>query len=498
MKKEAKNEQTRSHRIAPAEKKPLSRISLLVLVIELCALAALGIYVLSLRMLPIKYLILALIAAVIVLAVQLLIRKKKTGQVVSIVLSILLIVLSAAGAFYLRSINRSFLRANVEDGTKLAIYVQADSPYETLSDLGGKNFGISELLTQQQQDYIAAYLHEATGNDKCRLAECPGVAKQVERLKGGEVDAIIIPEGVADLIVEGLDEDFLTWARPISCDGFVLGATDNAEKAEKQAYEKITTQPFLLYISGMDTRGDGPIADTGLSDVNIIAAVDPVEKEILLVNVPRDYFVPLYGDSAKMDKLTHAGWYGIDCSMQTLSALFDISFDYYVKVNFNSVVRIVDALGGITVHSDYEFTSAHAPNPHFVVGDNEVNGAEALAFARERYSFIEGDRQRGKNQQAVIRGIIDKITSPAVLNSLGDIPDIIAENVKTNISEKEILSIIRMELDDMAKWTVTTYAVNGGNDTQSTYSAGRAYVMPPYMDTVETAKTMIHDAMQSK
>lgn len=477
-------------------KKPLCHISILGLVIEFCALSAFLIYLFSLQMLPTKYLILIAVAAVILLAVQLLIRKKRAGQIVSMALSIVLIVLSVVGAFYLRSINRSFLQATMEDGTKLAIYVQADSSYEMLSDLGGKNFGISELLTQEQRDDIAAYLRENTDSDKCWLAECPGVIKQVELLKNGSLDAIIIPDSMVDMIVEELDEDFLTWARLIPCDDLILGASNRNEEAEELSHEKIITEPFLLYISGMDTRGDGPIADTGLSDVNIIAAVDPVEKEILLINVPRDYFVPLYGDSEKMDKLTHAGWYGVDCSMQTLGALFDINFDYYVKVNFNSVVRIVDALGGITVHSDYEFTSIHAPKPHFVVGDNEVNGAEALAFARERYSFTEGDRQRGKNQQAVIRGIIDKITSPAILNSLGDIPEIIAENVKTSISEKEIRAVIRMELDDMSKWNVTTYAVDGGNDTQSTYSAGRAYVMPPYMDTVETAKDMITAVLQ--
>ncbi len=259
----------------------------------------------------------------------------------------------------------------------------------------------------------------------------------------------------------------------------------------------VTDEPFFIYLSGSDTRQYSNIPEKGLSDVNMVIAVDPVNHKILMVNTPRDYYVGLWGDSNKMDKLTHAGNYGIECSMETLEALYDIEFNYYVKVNFKSVVDIVDALGGITVNSEKAFSSRYSLSKRtysFKVGENHLNGDAALAFARERKSFAEGDRQRGKNQQIVIKAIFDKAISPAILkpSNLKNILSSISSNTKTNISKREITSLFKMQLNDMSGWDFESVSVDGSGASRSTYSVSSyVYVMIPDETTVLEAKTAL-------
>lgn len=273
--------------------------------------------------------------------------------------------------------------------------------------------------------------------------------------------------------------------------------SDEEEYEVKPNAADVTQEPFFIYLSGSDTRNYSNIPDEGLSDVNMVIAVDPVNHKMLMVNTPRDYYVPLEGNSNKMDKLTHAGNYGIECSMKTLEALYDIEFNYYVKVNFKSLVDIVDALGGITVNSEKSFRSRYSLSKKtysFVVGENKLTGDAALAFARERKAFAEGDRQRGKNQQLVISAIVDKAISPAILNpsNFKNILSSVTKNTKTNISNGEITSLFKMQLSNMSGWNIDSISVDGRGATRSTYSyRGNVYVMIPNEETVNNAKTSL-------
>ncbi len=271
---------------------------------------------------------------------------------------------------------------------------------------------------------------------------------------------------------------------------------DDFEVAPNTA--NVTHEPFFIYVSGSDTRNFSDIPDEGLSDVNMVIAVDPTNHKMLMVNTPRDYYVALYGDTNKMDKLTHAGNKGIDCSMETLSALYDIDFNYYVKINFKSVVDIVDALGGVTVDSEIAFSSTHGLSKvrhNFVVGKNELTGDQALAFARERKSLAGGDRQRGKNQQLVIKAIVDKAISPSILNpsNFKKILTSVTSNTKMNISQSEITSLFRMQLSNMKGWDIQSLSVDGTGSSRYTYSYPRQklYVMIPDEETLTTAKTAL-------
>lgn len=257
----------------------------------------------------------------------------------------------------------------------------------------------------------------------------------------------------------------------------------------------ITSHPFVVYLSGIDTRDVSTIKDKGLSDVNMMVAINPKTKKVLMVNIPRDYYVGLWGDPDKLDKLTHAGSHGIDCSIKTVEAIFDIKADYCVKVNFKSVVDIVDALGGITVNSEFKFTSDASLSGKFYdfnVGENFLKGDQALAFARERKSFQKGDIQRGIHQQVIIKAIFNKLISPSILNpaKLNDVLKAITSNMKTNISGSDIKALVRMQQNDMASWDIQTTYVEGTGTMRPTYSMGsqELSVKLPNKESIAAAK----------
>jgi len=243
-------------------------------------------------------------------------------------------------------------------------------------------------------------------------------------------------------------------------------------------------KPFIMYISGIDTYGD--VASVSRSDVNILVVVNPQTHKILLVNTPRDYYVQLHGATGVKDKLTHAGIYGIDTSTQTLEDLYGAQIDYYLRVNFTSLVTIVDALGGVNVYSDYSFKS-------FSAGYNTLNGKQALEFSRERYSFAEGDRTRGKNQQRVIEAIIAKMNDPKSLVNYRAILGSLQGALQTNMGPDKISAIINKQLNDLSKWQVESISVDGTGKKASTYSMGamELYVMEPDMNSVNAAKQKI-------
>lgn len=253
----------------------------------------------------------------------------------------------------------------------------------------------------------------------------------------------------------------------------------------------------MIYLSGIDVAGS--ISTTSRSDVNIIAVVNPVTYQILLLSTPRDYYVPTTVSGGVRDKLTHAGRYGVDCSMGTLDMLYDININYYFKVNFTGFTEVIDALGGITVHSDYDFVTTHGGD-HITVGDNYLNGKEALGFARERYAFADGDRQRGRNQMAVITAVINKMASSAILNNYSGLMSGLEGSFETSLSAGDISSLVKLQLDKMPSWNVVSYSVNGPGDHQTTYSAPRfkAWVMQPNETYIQNAKVLINQVMSGE
>ncbi|MFZ1302003.1 MAG: LCP family protein [Candidatus Microsaccharimonas sp.] len=252
------------------------------------------------------------------------------------------------------------------------------------------------------------------------------------------------------------------------------------------------SQPFVVYISGIDTYGE--VSKTSRSDVNMLVVVNPKTHKILLVNTPRDYYVQLHGTTGVKDKLTHAGLYGIDMSEATLEDLYDVDINYNVRINFSSLVKIVDTLGGVTVDSEYNFSS---DGYTFTQGKNTLNGAQALAFSRNRHAFTEGDRTRGQNQQRVLTAIINKLNSPATVVNFQSILGTLQGSFQTNMSNQDISELIRNQLDSMAKWTVTSTSVDGTGASDVTYSMGnqKLYVMVPDQTSLNSAKNAINSVL---
>lgn len=254
--------------------------------------------------------------------------------------------------------------------------------------------------------------------------------------------------------------------------------------------DAVTDEVYTIFVSGIDTRGG--MTASSRSDVNIILTLNATTKQILMISTPRDYFVPLSISNGVPDKLTHAGIYGVNVCMDTLDMLYDININYYFRLNFAGFEQIIDALGGVNVNSDYDFDSGNTTGYHFNKGENHLNGEQALVFARERYAFKEGDRQRGRNQMAVIQGVVDKATQPAFLKNYLSVLDSLDGAFETNVPYDVMASLVRKQLDEGGSWQVLSYSVDGTGDTQKPYSmSSKAYVMIPDQNTVDKAKVLM-------
>ncbi len=252
----------------------------------------------------------------------------------------------------------------------------------------------------------------------------------------------------------------------------------------------ITEDPFVVYISGNDTKSS---MEKVRSDVNILAVVNPSTKQVLLVNTPRDYYVKISESKrGERDKLTHCGIYGMDCSIETLNNLYDIEIDYYAQLNFRGFIRMIDAVGGIEVYSEKSFTS-WSEHMYFKKGTNHLDGEEALEFVRERHAFGDGDAARGRHQMEVVQGLIKKFQSGALLTNYGEILDNIGKYFRCDFSQTEISDLVKMQLSDFASWDVKTFAVTGEGTSRYTYSIpnAKAYVMIPDEDSVDYAHELM-------
>ena len=258
---------------------------------------------------------------------------------------------------------------------------------------------------------------------------------------------------------------------------------------------KITKEPFVVYLSGVDNRGE--LTEKARSDVNILAVVNPTTKQAALINTPRDYYVDLAGTDSK-DKLTHAGLYGVETSMATLGNLYGVNVEHYLRINFAGFINIIDAIGGVDVYSDQAFTSVGSPGYYdpttFAEGWNHLDGKSALAFARERHAFKTGDIQRGINQMKVIDAMMNKIKSPTVLMSFSKLMDAVSDCFVTSLSQEQISALVRMQLASLSDWDIQSYTVTGtGGKSSQCYSAkGQSlYVMKPDENSVNQAKELI-------
>lgn len=393
-----------------------------------------------------------------------------------------------------------------QEVSSISIYLRQDDPAGEVSQLAGYTFGILQVLDREAVDAAIGELEEELGAS-LHIREYGGVTALAEALVSGEVDAVLLDPVYLELLseMEGY-EDIASKMRILSSRQIVSQVkiapkgeeqSETADAAgEKKGSEEPVDHIFTVYISGIDSRSE-KLAARSRSDVNIIAVVNQKQHRILLVSTPRDYFVPLSISNGVPDKLTHAGIYGVQVSLETLEMLYGVPIDYYIRLNFSGFVDLIDALGGVTVHSDITFDTKNMKGYHFEKGENAVDGAAALAFARERYSYASGDRQRGENQMEVIRAVVKKAVSADILKNYSALLQEAEDCVDTNIPYPLIASLVRGQLFEGEDWEVSTYSVDGTGDRQVPYSMDSSvYVMVPDQETVRHARELLEQARQ--
>ena len=422
------------------------------------------------------------VIATAILVIVLLKSPPKTHKArfwIATVLSVILILVNISvvkfGTDYLRL--GSFIQPR--ESTSLYDIVALKTGPSTVSELTGS------LMAEVGSDPLVKDVRSEVDKRALVTFETKGTwPEAVAAVTNGEVTSMVIQDGFMQVLSE---------ANPETYDSLVILDSFEVKHAiQPTAPTKLPDNSFVVYISGIDSYGS--IATRSRSDVNILMAINPDTGKILLVNTPRDFYVNLRDYPGLPDKLTHAGVYGIDISMGTLEDLYGISIDYYLRINFNSLIEVVDALGGVEVESEYDFS---AGGYSFTVGTNYLSGEAALAFARERYSFDGGDRVRGQNQQRVIEGIIKKISSPSILLGYDKILSSVQYSMETSMPSEMMSKMVKKQLSAGTNWSTESVSVDGTGASEYTYTyPGQAlYVMIPDQETVDAAKAKIAEVL---
>ncbi|MDD6400574.1 MAG: LCP family protein [Lachnospiraceae bacterium] len=469
------------------ENNTMKKVGISMCVITLLCFAFLGLMIFKLNMLPFKLLLIMIVVMGIVMVLDIILLCGNLGKGafgVGVFLSLLCIIVSAIGGVYIIKTTKALkgITSAGKETAKISVFVLNDSGIDDISVLDGANFGIEGTMDRVNTDDAVNKIM----NDKSiqiNALSYEGLDSLADALRNGEVNAIILNEGYLDVYRDSQGyESFPDEIKVISCEE-IVSEVDESEKKDID----FDNEYFAVYVSGIDT--DGPVSCKSRSDVNIIAYVNIKSKQILLVSTPRDYFIPLSISDGNRDKLTHAGIYGVDVSMDTLGMLYDEKIEHYFRLNFTGFKTIIDELGGINVVSDYDFST---PNYSYTAGENFLYGEAALEFARERYSFEDGDNQRGKNQMKVITAVISKATSPAILKNYSSILKSLDGTFETSLSYDSISKLVKMQLDKGGSWEISSYSVTGFDSSSTTYSINQnLYVMEPDYTSVETAKKLI-------
>lgn len=438
------------------------------------------------NVLPIDYFIVLLVLVLLIdlVVIKLLLCKGIIRNVIGVLLSIILIIFMVFGITYeLNTID--FLKQlgfNTYKEENFNILVLNDSEYNSLKDLNSKIIGHLDNNYHVGLDKTIKKIEKEINFDSKILVD---INELVDNLINGEVDAIILEDAQISMLKEDNNNLF---------DKFKILEIFNIETEIKNEKENIDVinDSYNILITGVDTYGN--ITKVSRSDVNMVISINPKDNKILLTSIPRDYYVYLSNFSS-YDKLTHAGIYGIETSIMAIEDLLDINIDYYIKVNFTTLIDIVDLLDGIQVTSKYEFTSIDGY--HYNKGINYLNGEEALSFARERKAFSEGDRIRIENQQLVLKSIINKLLSSKIITNYNNLLNSLNNKFLTNMKDEELTKLIKWQIDGMYNWDILNISLNGTDSYQYTYSYQKQllYVMLPDEESVNTAKEKINSVM---
>lgn len=415
-------------------------------------------------MIPMNYIVIAAIVLLGLLIGEYFLifynKEKSKRSLITQIFSVLLSCLFVICSFYVYKVGRTVdMMAQGGFQTRaISVIVLKDSQIKNETQLHDHQIGYMPLIDTQSMQYAIEDIHKNVGQITTKEYEDP--ASLVNSLYQKDVDAIILDEAFRS-IVEQDNPSF-------SDDTRVIYQVMRDEESVASKSVEVTEKPFLVYISGIDEYGD--LSTVSRSDVNMLVAVNPNTKQILLISIPRDTYCPLHMNG-QYDKFTHSGLYGLDESIATLQDIIQEDINYYGRMNFTSFIDIVDALGGVTVNSPQAFVTKIGKY-EIKEGKNDLNAKQALAFVRERKSFADGDFARGRNQQRMISAIVKKICSPAIITSFSPVMDTISKSVETNFSSKELNALIKMQLSQMPSWDIQSCQITGESATLPCYSLG--------------------------
>lgn len=464
--------------------------ALLVLYAVLAGLATYMMYahhILAFRHLNVVYSIIL----VAIFALCLILSILKRSRVLTTVLLVVFSIIAAVSLFAFKSLvdaahnmNETASYSEIE----MSVVVPSNSPVNDVSDLtsvqaptdaDGSN--INELLSHIKSEKGVDLATEKVDSYQAAY----------ENLVNGSSQAMVFNSAYSSLL-EMSYENYQSNLKTIYSYKIKTSIKDEAKAHDSNV--------FNIYISGIDTYGS--ISTVSRSDVNLILTVNMNTHKILITETPRDAYVKIPdGGADQYDKLTHAGIYGVETSEKTLENLYGITIDYYARLNFDSFLKLIDALGGVTVYNSQAFTSLHG-NYDFPVGNVTLDSDKALGFVRERYSLEHGDYDRGNNQMKVIQAILNKMTSLKSVSNYSTIISNVQDSIQTDMKLDTVMKLVNSQLDSGEKFTITSQEVTGTGSTGELTS----YAMPSsslYMiklddASVAKASQAIKDVMEGK
>lgn len=445
------------------------------------------VFCLKVDMLPAVYLGIITVVFAILGVLFWIMHRKWSTSVMADVLSTLFAVICIAGCFFIDKMDTTIghIASSDMQTEVVTVYVKQDDAAQTIEDARDYKFGRVSTIDKENTDKTIEEIGIKTGKD-LDVQEYDNMQEMLDALKDDTLGAIVINSSYIGIAA---DAEGYEWVSAGLRE--LTSVSHEVAAGNEQTVPEDVPETFIMYLSGIDTYGG--VSARSRSDVNILAVVNTKTKDILLLSTPRDSYVDFGATGGAKDKLTHAGIYGVEQSMDALERLYDIDIDYYLRINFTGFVDIIDALGGIEVYSDYDFTVE--PIKEYHKGYNQLTGLEALAFARERYSFADGDYQRAKNQMEVIHAVIKKAASSSLLTNYSSVMNAVAGSFETNMPRDQISALVKMQLSDMSSWNITSYTTTGQSQYAETYSmpGQQLYVIIPDERNVEEAKRMINE-----
>lgn len=436
--------------------------------------------IIKLQILPDNILIpIILVLILLTLIFVLLINFSTHGLVSKILCSLMVVVLSAVyglGNYYLYSTNTT-LETVTDQGNKakntVSVVVLNSSGLENVNSLEGSKLGVLKTIGNEATKKSLTDLKK--NNVTYTKKTYDNMLGMLKALYDGEVDAIVLNEAYRSNVCDL--EDYTNFNN----DTKVIHKTVyyTKENSSSLAVSDITSKPFNILISGNDSFGS--LDENSRSDVDMLVTINPVTSTILLTSIPRDSYVKeVCNDYAcnygVYDKLTHTGIYGVDTTKDTIENLLDIDINYVYRVNFTSMIDIVDALGGVDVTvpegmavSKF-YTNSNLEGVH--EGENHLDGKRALAYSRERKAYLDGDLQRARNQQQVLQAMFKKATSPEIIKNYTSLLKALIGAFDTNMTTKEITSFIKYQIQAKPSWKFEQFVLKGDNDLKMSAELG--------------------------